>query len=210
MRSFAAIGLGCALLAAGRSAAAEEGVPPPPLARFDATGYLYVIPHAPDFGMGIASADLRWLHVEGRYNYEALHTGSAFLGLTGRWGSSVRLSLTPMAGAVFGRVDGFAPALRAAINWWRFDLWTEPEAVIPVSTGSGGSYFSNWSELGFSPFRLLRVGGAIQRLRPFETSLSFQRGLFAELSLGPVHAAVYEFNAGWTSPTFVGALGITL
>jgi hypothetical protein len=208
VKSLAAIGLFCAVSAAGHAAAAE-GAPPPPLARFDAGGYLYVIPHAPDFAMGIAAADLRWLHLEGRYNYEALHTGLAFLGLTGSWGSSARLSVTPMAGAAFGRLDGFAPALRATVSWWRFDLWTVPEVVIPFS-GAGGTFFYNRSELGFSPLRGLRVGGAIQRTQPFETTLRFQRGLFAGVGLGPFNLTFYEFNWGWISPTFVGALGITL
>lgn len=209
MKFLAAIVTICAAGGAGRPALADEGAPPPPLARFDAGGYAYLIPHAPDFAMGIAAADLRWLHLEGRYNYEALHTGSAFLGLTGSWGSRARLSLTPMAGAAFGRLDGFAPALRATVTWWRFDLWTLPEVVIPFS-GAGGTFFYNWSELGFSPLGILRVGGAIQRTQPFETSLRLQRGLFAEVRLGPFNLTFYEFNWGWISPTFVGALGITL
>lgn len=207
MRSFAAIVVVCAALAAAHAARAEEG--PPPLARLEATGYLYVVPHAPDFAMGIASADLRWLHVEGRYNYEALRTGSAFLGLTASWGAGVRLSVTPMAGATFGGLHGFAPALRALVTWWRFDLWTEPELVIPFS-GARDTFFYNWSELGFSPLGSLRVGGVVQRTRPFETSLRFQRGLFAGLRLGPFDLTFYEFNLGWISPTFVGAFGITL
>jgi hypothetical protein len=209
MKLFAAIVAVCAALAAGHAARAGEPAPPPPLARFDATGYVYVIPHAPDFATGIASADLRWLHVEGRYNYEALHTGSAFLGLTGSWGTGVRLSVTPMAGATFGRLDGFAPALRALVTWWRFDLWSEPELVVPFS-GASGTFFYNWSEVGFSPLGSLRVGGVVQRTRPFESPLSFQRGLFAGVGLGPFNLTVYEFNWGWTAPTFVGALGLTL
>ncbi len=208
MRRLASIVLLVALSAAGRAAAASDGVPPPPLARVDATGYAYFVPHAPDFAVGIASADLRWLHLEGRYNYEALRTGSAFVGLTGRWGRPVQLTLTPMAGAAFGRLDGFVPALRATVTWWRFFLWTEPEVLIRVG-GSGSTFFYNWTEAGFA-LGGLRFGVVAQRTQVFETALALQRGLFAGLSLGPFNATFYEYNWGWLSPTFVGALGLAL
>jgi hypothetical protein len=181
----------------------------PLVARISATGYGYVIPHAPDYLMGIASADLAWLHVEGRYNYEALHTGSAFGGLTLGWGRGLRLSVTPMVGGVFGRVDGIAPALRFAVDWWRVDLFSESEVMIPFSTGSRIFYY-NWSELGLSPLPGIRVGGVVQRNLVFQTSLDFQRGLFAGLRLGPFNFTAYEFNWGWLSPTFVFALGVAI
>src|SRR5690348_6741759 len=101
--------------------AAPSGAPL--VARVAATGYAYVIPDAPDYLMGMASGDLAWLHVEGRYNYEALHTGSAFGGVNLGWGQGVRLSVTPMVGGVFGRVDGMAPALRFNLDWWWVDLF---------------------------------------------------------------------------------------
>ncbi len=206
MRGLASAALLAAVLAAGRPASATDGVPPPPVARVDATGYLYVVPQAPDFAMGIASADLRWLHLEGRYNYEALHTGSAFVGLTGRWGRPVQLTLTPMAGAAFGRLDGFVPALRATVTWWRFFLWTEPQVLIRVG-GTGQTFFYDWTEVGFA-LGGLRVGAVAQRTQVFETALAFQRGLFGGISLGPFNATLYAYNWGWLSPTFVAALGL--
>ena len=74
----------------------------------------------------------------------------------------------------------------------------------------GDSFFYDWSELGFTPLRGLRFGAALQRIRVFESSLAFQRGLFAGLALGPFNFTFYEFNAGWISPTFVAALGIAI
>jgi hypothetical protein len=187
--------------------AAPSGAPL--VARVGATGYAYVIPDAPDYLMGIASGDLAWLHVEGRYNYEALHTGSAFGGVNLGWGQGVRLSVTPMVGGVFGRVDGIAPALRFNIDWWRVDLFSESEVVIPFS-GGGRAFYYNWSELGVSLPLGIRVGGAVQRNLVFQTSLDFQRGLFAGLRLGPLNFTAYEFNWGWVSPTFVFALGVAI
>jgi hypothetical protein len=185
-------------------AAASE---PPPVERISATGYGYVIPDAPNYLMGMAKGDLAWLHVEGRYNYEALRTGSAFGGVNLGWGQRLRLSVTPMVGGVFGRVDGIAPALRFTINWWRVYLFSESEVMIPFSGGSSSFYY-NWSELGFSAPLGIRAGGVVQRNLVFQTSLDIQRGLFAGLDLGPFNFTFYEFNWGWTSPTFVFALGV--
>jgi hypothetical protein len=208
MKLLAALALmiGAMALAAPARAAGSD---PPPAERFSVTGYGYVIPDAPNYLMGIAWGDLAWLHVEGRYNYEALHTGSAFGGVNLGWGHQLRLDLTPMVGGVFGRLDGIAPALRFTITWWRLDLLSESEVVVPVSSGSRAFYY-NWSELGISPLPAIRVGGAVQRNLVFQTSLDIQRGLFAGLRLGPINFTFYEFNWGWTSPTLVFALGLAL
>jgi hypothetical protein len=192
---------------AAAGGAARAAAPEPPRESISATGYGYVVPDAPNFIAGIAQADLAWLHLEGRYNYEAFRTGSAFAGVSFGFGQRLRLDLTPMVGGVFGRLDGIAPALRLTVTWWRFDLWSEPEVVIPFS-GLGGSFFYNWSELGFSPLRRLRFGAAVQRTAVFQTALEIQRGLFAGLGLGPFNFTFYEFNWGWLSPTFVFALGV--
>ena len=212
MKLLAAVALVGAMAAAATARAAEATAQaaasaPAPVERISVTGYGYVIPNAPNYLMGIASGDLAWLHVEGRYNYEALRTGSAFGGVNLGWGQRLRLNLTPMVGGVFGRLDGIAPALRFTIDWWRVDLFSESEVVIPFSGGSGSFYY-NWSELGFSAPLGIRVGGVVQRNLVFQSSLDFQRGLFAGLRLGPFNFTFYEFNWGWTSPTFVFALGL--
>ena len=57
MKRLASIFLAGALVAsAGRSATAADTAAPP-RARFGVTGYWYILPHEPDFVMGIASAD---------------------------------------------------------------------------------------------------------------------------------------------------------
>ena len=213
MKLLAAVALvGTMAVAASAQAAAEATAQaaasePSPVERISATGYGYVIPDAPNYLMGIASADLAWLHFEGRCNYEALRTGSAFGGVNIGWGRRLHLDLAPMVGGVFGRLDGIAPALRFTIAWWRVDLFSESEVVIPLSSGSSAFYY-NWSELGFALPLGIRVGGAVQRNLVFQTSLELQRGLFAGMHLGPFNATFYEFNWGWTSPTFVFALGL--
>ena len=63
------------------------------------------------------TADRDWLHLEARYNYEALDTGSAWVGYDFGGGEAVTWELTPMLGAVFGATDGIAPGYKGTLGW---------------------------------------------------------------------------------------------
>ena len=43
-----------------------------------------------------------WLHLEARYNYEGIGTGSAWVGWNFGFGEKLRLDATLMAGGIFG------------------------------------------------------------------------------------------------------------
>jgi hypothetical protein len=47
---------------------------------FSASAYTYFVPDDRDFVQPTFTADRGWLHLEARYNYEALDTGSAWVG----------------------------------------------------------------------------------------------------------------------------------
>lgn len=69
----------------------------------------YIVPGgqslvSPDF-----TADRGWLHLEARYNYEALETGSLWVGYDFSAGKKLVLDVTPMVGGVFGNLNGVAP-----------------------------------------------------------------------------------------------------
>jgi hypothetical protein len=170
--------------------------------------YRYVVPDQPDFTMVVAGADLRSLHLEGRYNYEALHAASLFVGFDVAAGERVKAALTPMLGGVFGDLHGLIPALRVTLAWWKLDLYTESEVVIDLGDAAA-SFVYSWSELGVAPWSWLRLGLAAQRTRLFETPLGIQRGLFAGATYRFATLTLYEFNLGWTNPTYVVGLGIS-
>jgi len=169
---------------------------------------LYVVPDQDNFFMLTAPVDIRWFHVEARYNYEALRSGSAFAGLNAGWGEALTLKVTPMIGVVFGALDGLVPALRWELAWWKLDLYSESEIVVDFDDASA-SFFYNWSELGLSPLDWLRFGAAIQRTRVVMTTLDFQRGLFVSMTIRFITVSLYEFNLGWTTPTWVGTVSAT-
>ena len=175
-----------------------------------ATAFLYVVRDQPNFLMVTAPADIhRWFHVEARYNYEALDSGSTFVGVNGAWGSDLRLRLTPMVGGVFGSLSGVVPALRVTLAWWKLDLYSESEVVVTFGEGID-DFFYNWSELGFSPLHWLRAGAVLQRSRIFTMPEEIQRGLFVAVTIKSLTVSLYEFNLGWTTPTWVVAFGVSL
>lgn len=169
--------------------------------------YAYVIPDQPDFAMAILPVDYRRLHLEVRYNYEAVGSFSAFAGANGAWGQRVKLTVTPMFGGVVGEVRGLVPALRLTLAWWKLDLYSESEYVVDADDRDA-SFFYQWAELGLSPLAWLRLGAVAQRSRVFDTPLDVQRGLFAGVTVRFLTVTLFELNAGWTTPTWVVAASL--
>jgi hypothetical protein len=192
------------LVSSARGAAAADEAP---ATRASISAYRYVVPAQEDFTMVVATADLRWFHLEGRYDYEALHTGSLFAGVDVAWGDRLKLGVTPMLGVAFGALDGLVPALRFTVAWWKLDLYTELELVVDLADPSA-TFIYDWSELGLSPLSWLRVGVVAQRSRVFESPLAIQRGLLVGARVKLATVTVYELNAGWTDPTYILSLGL--
>jgi hypothetical protein len=178
----------------------------------------YVVPGDRNYAQPTFTADRGWLHLEARYNYEDLDTGSAWVGynlnlgdVLARYnmslGETVGLQVTPMVGGVFGRTTGIAPGYRATLSWWRLDLYSEGEYVFDTGDASG-DFFYTWSELGISPVAWLRAGVAVQRTQAYRTDVDVQWGLFAGTSYRMLSFAAYVFNLGRGSPTIVLSSGI--
>ena len=80
MRLLACLAIAIALMPG--AAFAQPPTPPEdePAWEFSASGYTYFVPEDSNFLQPTFTADRDWLHLEARYNYEALDTGSAFVG----------------------------------------------------------------------------------------------------------------------------------
>ncbi|MGH9368271.1 MAG: hypothetical protein ACRD3M_11420 [Thermoanaerobaculia bacterium] len=173
-----------------------------------ATLFGYFVPEDSDFALPIVTADRGALHLEARYNYEGLHTGSLFVGWSFGAGGKLRLDATAMVGGVFGETDGIAPGYELTLTYGRFVLYSEGEYVVDVEDSSG-NFFYNWSELTCIPFDWLRVGLVSQRTRVYQTGLDVQRGLLAGFSYRNVELTTYVFNLGWETPTVVCSLAVS-
>src|SRR6476646_3235074 len=172
-----------ALLASAPRVRADDAQEPAPAVSGEAIVYGWVVPDQDNFGMADAWLDIRRLHLEARYNYEGLHSGSVFVGANAGAGDKIAIAATGMVGAVFGDTRGIVPGFRITLTWWKLDLSTEDEIVIDP-WNADNSFFYSWSELGFSPWDWLRVGLVAQRMRVLRTELDFDRGLLAGVSLG--------------------------
>ena len=160
---------------------------------FDLSVFTINPPDDDSYASTTLKADRDWLHLEGRWNYEALHTASLWAGANFEWKSEVELAVTPMAGVVFGDVDGVAPGLELDAKWKWLELYDETEYVVSTNDHHE-NYLYSWMELTVSPVDWLRTGLVAQRTRAYDTRLSVDRGLLLSVSRKNVTGAIYWFN----------------
>jgi hypothetical protein len=205
----AALGIAAARFSAGQEAAA----PPPEKAAaetpwaYNASLSTYVLPRQPDYLDPVVMADHGGLHLEARYNYEALDTGSAWVGWDLHFGGALSLALTPMVGGVVGSLDGFAPGYEATLAYGKLSLFSSGEYVIDA-TGKDGNFFYTWSQLTYAPWAWLQVGIVVQRTRAYQSDLDIQRGFLVGVTYKDLNLAVNVFNPD-EHPTVVLALSVS-
>jgi hypothetical protein len=174
---------------------------------FSASAYTYVLPDEPNYVQPTFSADRGRLHLEGRFNYEDLDTGSAWLGYNFSVGETVTLEITPMIGAVFGNTDGVAPGYKGSLSWRRLALSSETEFVIDPGD-SGNNFLYTWSEFEVAPVDWCRFGLVVQRTKVYQTEFDIQRGFFVGVSYKGLDVTAYVFNPDANRPTVVLGVGL--
>lgn len=193
----------------GQGAAADTGVPPVENPwSFYASASFYLVPDGRDYVQPTFMADRDWLHLELRYNYEALDTGSAWCGVNFSDGEELTWELTPMIGAAFGDTTGLAPGYKFSVSWWRLEFSTEGEFFFDLNEASD-SFFYSWSELSLSPVEWFRFGVAVQRTRVSEEHPDVQIGLLAGVSIEALDLTANVFNLDEDTPTLVFSIGLT-
>ena len=160
---------------------------------FEVDAYYYILPEEKNTTTLIAYADYRALHMEARYNYEDVNTGSLFLGYGFEMGNKLVLNLTPMIGCAFGNTNGIVPGLETGLSWKKFDFYSEMEYVIDLE-GKENNYFYTWTELAITPFHHFRTGVSASRTRLYQTDFDLQRGVFAQYSFWKLTAGIHYFN----------------
>jgi len=174
---------------------------------FSFTADGYVVPQGQSYVNPTFTADRKWLHLEARYNYEDLETGSLWVGYNFSAGQKLVLEATPMIGGVFGNTTGVAPGYEVSLTYKRVELSSQGEYVFDTKDRSG-SFFYAWPQLTYSPLDWFNVGLVAQRTKAYHTKLDVQRGLFAGFSYKKVHFTTYVFNLGWTEPTLIFEVGV--
>ena len=168
----------------------------------------YYVPSDQSYASPTFTADSERIHLECRYNYEALKTASIWLGYNLSFGKNVTLDLTPMVGGVFGRTTGVAPGYDMTLSYKGLELFGQGEYVIDTNEVSN-RYFYAWNELSYAPVKWFRFGGVAQRTRVYHTGLDVQRGFLVGLMVKKVDFTTYVFNPGVTDTTLVFSIGYT-
>lgn len=156
---------------------------------------LYFIPD--DFFVDpVIGADHNRLHLEGRYNWEARNTFSAWIGRNYSGGRKFEYKFTPMIGVVVGNSNGVSPGLEFSISRNRFELTSTLQFMFDTD-GKENNYFYDWSDLTYSIRDWLQAGFSVQRTRLYQTNLDIQRGIVIGGSHKNFGISVYIFNIGF-------------
>ena len=113
---------------------------------FSVSAYGYDVPESQDYVNPSFTADRGRLHLEARYNYEALDTTSVWAGANLSVGDKWVFDSTLMVGGVFGDLEGVAPGYRLSLTHSWFELTSEAEYYIDTHDHRE-NYFYTWSEV---------------------------------------------------------------
>jgi hypothetical protein len=182
--------------------------PAEPAWEISASLYAYSPPDSQSYLQPTIRADRGKLHLEARHNYEALDTGSVWIGYNLSFGEELKLDLTPMLGAVFGKTNGLAPGYELTLSWRKFQFYSEGEYVFDKDVSSD-SYFYMWSEVTYAPVEWFQFGLVGQRTRAYQTEVDTQRGLLARFIYKKMDLTGYVFNPGTDYPTYVVSVGVS-
>lgn len=149
-----------------------------------------------DYAQPTLTADFDKLHLETRYNYEALNSGSTWIGYNLSAGEVISWQGTPMFGAVFGHMQGVGPGYESTLTWQRIQLYSEGEYIIETQD-SADSYFYTWTTLMYAFTDWLQAGGAAQRSHQTSSETDLERGLAVAITWGDYNfsASVLEINS---------------
>lgn len=162
----------------------------------------YFIPDGKDFLLPAYTANKDWLHIEARYNYEAIESGSAWIGYNFNAGKELELNATPMLGVVIGSTMGIAPGLELELTYGILDIYTEWEYVFDFENSSD-NFLYTWSEISIAPADWISLGFVAQRTRVYQSELELQRGVFAAFTFAQFSFVTYVFNPDIDKPGIV-------
>lgn len=215
LRGLLAYGLVLFCAALGGPAAAQVPYAPPPGDQaaghgpftWSASAYTYLVPGDADYVLPILTGDRGALHLEGRYNYEALEAASAWIGYNLSTGNEVTLDFTMMAGGVFGSTTGVALGYEGTLSWKQLELYSEGEYLFDVEDPAG-NFFYNWSQLSYAPAEWIFFGVVTQRTRVYDTGRDLNRGPFLGFAYKAVNLTTFVINPDDAAATVIVAFEV--
>ena len=182
---------------------------------FSLSTFTYLAQHERDYANPNFSADYGRLHLEARYNYEALKTGSVWIGCNfPRFtiGKDLEINATPMLGGVFGDITGVAPGYSIEASYKIIKASTQGEYSFDAGNNSG-DFFYSWSEFSASLPKAdcVRAGLVVERTQASGNS-EVRRGPLVgfkhKCKDKDVDLTVYWLAPGSREATFVFAVTV--
>jgi hypothetical protein len=162
----------------------------------------YLVQHGRDYVNPNLVADRGWVHLEARYNYEAIKTGSLWLGYNFSFGKQLAFEVTPMFGGVFGDITGLAPGYTISISYEPIEFFTQGEYFFDAGNRSG-NFFYSWSELSCAPVTWFRAGIVLDRTRALGSNFDIRRGPLVGFKYKNVDLTTYWLSPGSRDATFI-------
>ena len=167
----------------------------------------YLVQNGRDYVNPILVADHGWLHLEARYNYESIKTGSLWLGYNFSFGKKLAFEVTPMCGGVFGDITGIAPGYTISISYEPIEFFTQGEYFFDAGTRSG-NFFYSWSELSCAPVTWFRAGIVIDRTKALGSNFEVRRGPLVGFRYKKIDFTTYWLSPGSLDSTFIFAVAL--
>jgi hypothetical protein len=167
----------------------------------------YLVQNGRDYANPNIVADRGWLHLEARYNYEAIKTGSLWLGYNFSVGKKVVLEAAPMLGGVFGDITGIAPGYTVSASYEQIEFFTQGEYFFDAGTRDG-NFFYSWSELSCSPVTWFRAGIVIDRTKALGSDFDVRRGPLVGFKYKKIDFTTYWLSPGSRDSTFIFAVAM--
>jgi hypothetical protein len=162
----------------------------------------YLVQHGRDYVNPNLVADRGWVHLEARYNYEAIKTGSLWLGYNFSFGKQLAFEVTPMFGGVFGDITGLAPGYTISISYEPIEFFTQGEYFFDAGDRSE-NFFYSWSELSCAPVTWFRAGIVVERTKAFGSTSDIRPGPLVGFKYKNVDLTTYWLSPGSRDATFI-------
>lgn len=149
--------------------------------RYSASISFYDLPEYQDYWNPVVTADQGRVHLEGRYNYMSIDSGSFWAGANFSTGKTWKFDATVMFGIVVGSIQGVGPGFELSLNRSWFSLTSEGQYLFETQKGVDDTSTS-WTEISGSPASWCRLGLAFQLTNAVVATRSFQRGAVVAFS----------------------------
>jgi hypothetical protein len=182
---------------------------------FSLSTFTYLAQHERDYVNPNFTADYDRLHLEARYNYEALKTGSVWIGYNFPSfciGNDLEVNVTPMLGGVFGDLTGVAPGYSIEASYKIIKASTQGEYFFDAGNNSR-NFFYSWSEFSASLPKAdcVRAGLVVERTQASGDS-DVRRGPLVgfkpKCKDGDVDLTIYWLAPGSRDASFVFAVTV--